>query len=831
MRHLFRWLLRLTSGLILLCVLAVALVYYLASQSLPDYDKDIALPGLSAPVEIVRDNANVPHIFGSFGASDDSVYYGLGYAHAQDRLWQMAVLRRTAQGRLSEVFGSRTVETDTYLRRLDLYRLAQQSVSVQSPEAMAALTAYAAGVNARLQEINEKALGRGAPEMFLFNMPMAPWQPADSIAIMKLMALQLSGHMKEEILRARTSLALQDGDRLRDILPDAPGSGLTALPEYAELVPGAGLHQASSRRAARTDTTEDSLLFPVAPRGLAGASNAWAAAPSRSAAGGTLLANDPHLGLSAPGVWYLARLELGTGAVIGGTIPGIPAVLTGRSDSLGWGVTSSYLDDQDLFIERLNPDNPQEYLSVDGYKKFVTRPSIIQIKDQPPVTLTLRWTDNGPVLPGSMFNLADITPPGHVVSLAWTALSPRDTSMTAALALMRSGTVAEAIDAGKDFIAPSQNLTLVDRETIALKTVGAFPQRDAAHQSRGRMPSQGWRPENRWKGRAPYEDNPQFVSPQGGILGNTNNKILERPFPNHMSYDWGDTQRIHRWHKLMQTREVHTRDSFIEAQLDTVSYTARSLLPLIGANLWFTGEAAPAGTPERQRQIALSLLSEWNGEMNEHLPEPLIYAAWLRALQARLITDDLGPLAKSFGHVEPLFIERVFRNVDGASAWCDVRQSAPRETCEDMARLALDDALVWISERYGSALESLRWGDAHQATQDHPVLGEVPVLRYFVNIRQSTSGSDNTLQRGKTSGRDPDPFHNVHAAGYRGVYDFADPDSSVFITSTGQSGHPLSRYYDDMAQLWRRGEYIPMSLDEELARAAAVGVTRITPRD
>jgi penicillin amidase len=391
--------------------------------------------------------------------------------------------------------------------------------------------------------------------------------------------------------------------------------------------------------------------------------------------------------------------------------------------------------------------------------------------------------------------------------------------------------VAEAIDAGKDFIAPSQNLTLVDRETIALKTVGAFPQRDAAHQSRGRMPSQGWRPENRWKGRAPYEENPQFVSPQGGILGNTNNKILERPFPNHMSYDWGDTQRIHRWHKLMQTREVHTRDSFIEAQLDTVSYTARSLLPLIGANLWFTGEAAPAGTPERQRQIALSLLSEWNGEMNEHLPEPLIYAAWLRALQARLITDDLGPLAKSFGHVEPLFIERVFRNVDGASAWCDVRQSAPRETCEDMARLALDDALVWISERYGSALESLRWGDAHQATQDHPVLGEVPILRYFVNIRQSTSGSDNTLQRGKTSGRDPDPFHNVHAAGYRGVYDFADPDSSVFITSTGQSGHPLSRYYDDMAQLWRRGEYIPMSLDEELARAAAVGVTRITPRD
>ncbi|WP_411352891.1 penicillin acylase family protein [Leisingera aquaemixtae] len=824
MGHLFRWLLRIAAGLILLSVLAALLIYYLAAQSLPEYDKELALPGLSSPVEIVRDNANVPHIFGSYGASDEDVYFGLGYAHAQDRLWQMAVMRRTAQGRLSEIFGTRTVETDTYLRRLDLYRLAQQSVEVQSPEAMAALKSYAAGVNARLLEINEDALGRGAPEMFLFGMPLPPWQPADSIAIMKLMALQLSGHMREEVLRARTSLALNDETRIKDILPDAPGTGITALPEYAELVPGA-------RRFASADSTEeDSLLFPVAPRGLAGASNAWAAAPSRSAAGGTLLANDPHLGLSAPGVWYLARLELGTGGVIGGTIPGIPAVITGRSDSLGWGVTSSYLDDQDLFIEKLNPENPQEYLSVDGYKDFITRPSIIKIKDAAPVTLTLRWTDNGPVLPGSMFNLAEITPPGHVVSLSWTVLSPKDTSMSAAINLMRSTSVQEAIAAGEDFIAPSQNLTLADADTIALKTVGAFPARDPKHQSKGRMPSQGWLPENRWQGRAPYADNPEFLRPAGGILGNTNNKILDRAFPDHVSFDWGDTQRVHRWQKLMQNREVHTRDSFIEAQLDTVSYTARTLLPLIGADLWFTGEAAPAGTRERQRQIALTLLSEWNGEMNEHLPEPLIYAAWVRALQARLITDELGPVAKSFRHVEPLFIERVFRDVEGASAWCNVRQSARTETCTDMARLALDDALIWIEERYGSALESLRWGDAHQATQDHAVLGNVPLLRYFVNIRQSTSGSDNTLQRGKSSGKDPDPFQNIHAAGYRGVYDFADPDSSVFIVSTGQSGHPLSRYYDDMAQLWRRGEYIPMSLDEDLARAAAVGITRITPR-
>jgi len=396
--------------------------------------------------------------------------------------------------------------------------------------------------------------------------------------------------------------------------------------------------------------------------------------------------------------------------------------------------------------------------------------------------------------------------------------------------LMEAKTIVDALVAAEDYVAPAQNLILVDRQQIAMKTIGAVPRRDPAHQSQGRMPTQGWIATNRWQGIMPYTSNPAFVAPVGGILGNTNNKTVDRPFPNHVSFLWGDTQRVQRWQRLMQNRQVHTRDSFIEAQLDTVSYTARSLLPLIGAELWFTGEAAPDGTIERLRQRALTLLAGWSGEMNEHLPEPLIYAAWLRSLQERLIQDELGPLAEEFDHVEPLFIERAFRDVNGAAVWCDVLQSAPVETCADMARLALDDALLWIGETHSGALESLRWGDAHQATHDHAVLGDAPVLRYFVNIRQSTSGGDNTLQRGRTKGTDPNPFHNVHGAAYRGVYDFADPDSSVFISSTGQSGHFLSRHYDDLAQLWRRGEYIPMSLDTDLARAAAVGITTLTPR-
>ncbi|OYU39150.1 MAG: penicillin acylase family protein [Pseudorhodobacter sp. PARRP1] len=815
----FRWLLRIFTGLIALGLLAGGLAYYVLTRSLPDYNEDFTLKGITAPVEIVRNNNDVPHIF---GATEEDVYFALGFAHAQDRLWQMTMLRRTAQGRLSEIFGARTVKIDELLRRLDIYGLAQASVKVQDKRTTLALNAYAAGVNAWISQVNLGARGRGAPEFFFFSNEIAAWSPADSLAILKLMALQLSSHLEDEVLRAQMSLVLPAA-RLSDILPDDPGKGVAALPDYASLMPGS-VPQATTKTAYL-----DTPLSPFHSRDFAGASNAWAAMPGKAAAGGSLLANDPHLGLTAPSIWYLARLQLPTGGVIGGTIPGMPLVLVGRSERLGWGLTSSYLDDQDVVMEKLNPANPQEYLTPEGPKKFTSRQTIVNIKGEDPVTLTLRWSQAGPILPGTHYDLASVTPAGSVAALEWTALSGADTSMTAAMKLMSAGSVAEAISAGKLFVAPSQNLMLADAKGIAMQTIGVMPARDPANATQGRMPAPGWQGKNRWTGMLPYEDNPSFINPTSGLLGNTNNKTVDRPFPLHVSFDWGDTQRIQRWLALMKTREVHTRDSFIEAQLDTVSPTARNLLPLIGADLWFTGEPAAEGTPERLRQKALDLMAKWNGEMNEHLPEPLIAEAWLRALQDRLTRDEIGPLADQFTHPEPVFIERVYRNIGGASVWCDVVQSAAVETCTDIARIALDQALLELSETYGPNIESWRWGDAHQATHDHPVLGEVPVLRYFVNIRQSTSGGDTTLLRGRTKGTGPNPYLNVHAGGYRGVYDFADPDSSVFIQATGQSGHPLSRFYDDLSELWRRGEYIPMSLDPDLARAGAVGDMVLTP--
>lgn len=802
-------------ALVVLSGLGLAMAYWFFVRSLPDYDEDFALTGITAPVEIVRDTASVPHIFAE---TDADAFFALGFVHAQDRLWQMLMQRRAVQGRLSELFGTRTRDSDEFFRRLDLYTAAVRSVPDQTPETQAALDAYSRGVNAWLGAINEGARGRGAPEFWLFAPEIAPWQPADSIALVKLMALDLSPHLSHEILRARLSWVLP-AERVADLIPDVPGAGVAALPRYSALVPGieSGTDHAAQPR-------------PVTPHRRAGASNAWAAAPSRSAAGGTLLASDPHLGFSAPAIWYLARIELESGGVIGGTIPGIPAVLAGRSADLGWGLTASYVDDQDIFIEALNPEDPAEVRTPDGWVRMRTRPSILTIADAPPETLELRWTPNGPVLPAGFEGIDRITPAGHVAALAWTALSRDDTTLSAIIGVMRADGIDAALEAGDLAVAPAVNLVLADRTRVAMKVIGALPERGPGHQSAGRLPVPGWRAQNHWKGTFPASANPTFLDPPGGIVANTNNKTVDRPFPRHLSFYWGDTQRIQRLTRLLQSREVHTRESFIEAQLDTVSPAARGLLPLLGRDLWFTGEAAPEGTVERRRQRALELLAGWNGEMNEHFPEPLIYAAWVRAVQERLIRDELGPLAAEFTQVEPVFIERVFRDIDGASVWCDVIQSAEVETCAEIASLALDDALLFVSETWGESFESLRWGDAHEATHDHAVLGRVPGLNWVVNIRQSTSGGDFTLMRGQTAGTGPNPFLSTHGAGYRGVYDFADPDSSVFIIATGQSGHPLSRHYDDLGELWRRGEYVPMSLDPELARAAAVGVTRLEVR-
>jgi penicillin G amidase len=772
--------------------------------------------------------------------------------HAQDRLWQMELNRRAAQGRLSALLGGRTAGVDRLVKTLDIFGYASRSLEAQTPETRAALEAYAQGVNAWLRHVNAQALGRGAPEFFLFGAELSPWTPADSLAVLKMMALRLTDAARAEVRRARALLVLPP-DRVRDLLPEYPLPALVApkrpdgaltgadraalAPLPAAPLPAAPLPEAPLPKATLPDVTghvpESPLLdaFGAGARpGLAGASNVWAVDGTRSSSGKPLLANDPHLWLSAPSLWYLADIEGATFAAIGGTLPGVPAVLIGRNHQLGWGLTTAPLDDQDLYIEEVDPADPGRYrLPGGGWAPFEERPIRIEIAGEAGDTGVARATRHGPVLTGDQFGANAVTPPGHVAALAWTALDADDRTMTALIDMMRASTIEEGIAATENARAPAQNVALADASGVAMVVAGAIPQRAPDSLSQGRVPSAGTLAANDWLGVRPAAESPRFVRPASGAIANANNRTTDADFPNHLSFDWAPPYRIQRLRKELTALPYHSREGFVALQGDAVSEMARSVLPLIAQDLWWR-EGTPVITDERRRR-ALEMLADWNGEMDRHQPEPLIFSEWLRALQRRLAADELGPLFAEFDGPRPLFVERVFRDVDGASVWCDVDKTPEQESCTEMASEALDDALAELARTYGDNVEGWRWGEAHVAVHRHMPLGYLGPLGMLFNIEAETSGGDETLLRGQTTGVGEYPFHNVHAAGLRVVYDFADLDRSLMIMATGQSGHPFSRFYDHLAGLWARGDMIPMSMSDEDAMAGALGITTLVPRD
>ncbi len=737
-------------GVLALVILAGAAVGGAVWWSLPATRIEAAVPALSAPVHIALDGDGIPRIK---AANDTDAVAALGFVHARDRMFQMELMRRNASGRLSELVGGSALRQDRYMRTIGLRRRAETELAALDPATRARLDAYAAGVNAWIAR-----RGRfSAPEFIPLGAP-EPWTPVDSLLWGKTMALYLSGNYRDELARLG-ALQSMSPERVRALWPR---QGRT-LPSDARLGP------AATRLAAIIPA------FPAPFTQPRTASDEWAVDGANSVTGSPLLAGDPHLGYSMPGIWYLARIDTPTSTLAGATAPGLPFLVLGRNRKIAWTFTTAGADTQDVFIETGLPDG--RYQTPDGPRAFESHEERIKVRGQADEVIQVRETRHGPVL-------SDLDGPGGpILAMSMAGLAAGDTAADGLLALNRAASVAEAGVAAGRISAPVQNMLVADSAGIGLFTTGRVPLRRAGD---GALPEPGASGAFDWAGFASGDALPHETNPASGRLVNGNERVAGPDFPVFMGADWFGDWRARRIRELLDTRSTHSVNSFSMIQGDVTSAFAQSVLP------WLL-QTKPADAKSR---VALTSLRRWDGTMRLEWPQPLLFNDWMRrfvtALKQR---DDIPP---GLGGMAPDQIGRAL-GPDGGQ-WC-------AGDCDALLAKTLSAAA-------GAYDRGRQWGAVHQAEFPHPLLSQLPLVgRFFVwSIEQPGDGT--TLFRGDMRGRS---WAAVHGPSYRGVYDLADLDRSAFAIAPGQSGNPFSGLAGNWLHRWRDDKTIRLAATVEPA--------------
>jgi penicillin amidase len=725
----------------------------------------LVLAGPKAEIRIARDADGVPTISAK---NDDDAAFGLGFVHAQDRLFQMELMRRYGAGRLAEIFGGEALPVDREMRVLGLYRTAAAEIAFLSPTVARAFAAYAAGVNAWL------AARHGAlpPEFLLLRFEPEPWHVADSLVWGKLMDLQLGGNFRGELLRARLARTIPAAD-LALLYPEYPKDAPTTLAALRPLYRRLDLDR----------------LYSALPRevGPIYASNNWVVDGRHSRSGKPLLANDPHQPLSAPGVWYLAQLETPAGAIAGVTAPGVPLVVIGHNDHIAWGFTTTTSDVEDLFIEKIDPADPARYLTPQGSAPFVVRHETIAVRGAAPVDIAIRATRHGPVL-------SDVLQPGavdagYVLTLAASFLVPRDLSGEALWHVDRAADWPGFKAALADFVGPPQNIVYADKSgTIGFIAPGLVPIRRTGE---GWMPAPGWTGEYDWTGFIPFAELPSATNPPSGHFISANNKIVADGYRYFLSRDWDLPNRAERIAALLAATPKQTPAASAAIEADTVSLMAQQLVPVM-TRISPTG----AGTAE-----ALERLRHWDFRMDRGAVAPLLFTAWLREFSRRVLFGRFGAAIADYWDLKPRVMLMVLTQ---RQDWCTDPKHPGNATCATRLAEALDAALAALRRSYGEDMAQWRWGRAHVANFANPVLGRLPILRDWVNLKIPTAGGYDTLDHGPSDIRnEQDPFAERFGAALRIITDLADPRGSRMIVAPGQSGNPLSGHFADLLRRWR----------------------------
>jgi penicillin G amidase len=793
----------LVGALGVLAVAALAAFFFFRYQlhkSFPQTSGTLIVPGLLAPVRIARDEYGVPRID---AASEHDAMVALGVVHAQDRLWQMDMQRRAAQGRLSEIFGTVTVPFDRMFRIVGLLRISEAIERQLPDDTRRRLQWYSDGVNAW------RAASSGAlpVEFDLLRYDPEKWTPLHSILVGRLLAWELNLSWWTDVTYGSLVSRLGN-DIVAEILPTFPAS-------VPPTVPAETWRKYADAGSVYMRTARDYRRFMGRPLAQGG-SNAWAVAPSKSTTGGALLANDTHLHLSLPAQWY----ELGFSApgvnVHGMTIPGVPGVVVGRNDSIAWGVTNLMADDADFFIERIDQTDSGKSWYNNGWQRLTVLEEDIMVRDDTTRTLKIRLTRNGPIVTDIQTPLQHSRPP-FVASMRWTGTEPDDQTGTF-LRLNRARNWAEFTAALKEFTVPGQNFVYADvRGNIGYYCAARLPIR---RDGKGLFPRPGWEPASGWNGFVPFDQLPHLFNPPSGYVASANNRVVDDHYPYYISDLWEPPSRIMRLHETLgaagarfSVREMQ------QLQNDTYSLFAQDMLP------YLLRACRDSVLGREHAEQVREYLSNWNCCFGREDIATTIFQHWILRVMRNIYEDEMGAeLFHDFTMLVNVPIRVTARLLQqGSSRWFDDVRTPAVETRDDIMDRSLREAVDELVSRLGEDTRNWRWGNVHTVTLQHPFGLQKPLDRVFSLGPFPYPGGSTTMMSGEYS--ITEPFAVTVGPSFRQIFDLANPREHYAVLPSGESGQVYHPHYDDQTPLWLNGAYRTVRTD-----SGAEGMDMLTLR-
>ncbi len=768
--------------------------YWFFRRPLPQTHGGLKLKGLQGPVEVLRDRWGVPHVYAQ-NAPD--LFFAQGFTHAQDRLWQMEFQRRVGSGRLSEVLGERTLKADRWLRILGFRRAAEETVKQLAPDNRELLAAYVAGINAHLASEPlpvEFSILRHTPEA---------WRMEDTLTWLKMMAWSLSVNWEAELLRAKL---------IERLGPEMAAALEPDNRDWPHIVPpGVDLHTIGLSALAAAEAARP-YIGPDVGDGVG--SNSWVLTGRRSASGKPLLANDMHLAMGIPAIWYENHLIGGEYNVTGVSLPGVPGVVAGHNGHLAWGVTAGFADVQDVYVEHLrdSADHGVEYEFQGAWRPATIHAEEIQIHGGQPVVERVIVTQHGPIINA----LAPQATGEEPLALRWTASQPCP-ALQGIFKIGRIHTCAEFQAALADITEPVLNFVFADTQgSIGYSYAGNIPRRAQPH---GGVPVPGWTGDYEWQGFIPFEELPHLLNPAQDFIITANNRVVDASYPHYLGDDFSIGDRARRIHELLTGAEKLSVGDMQVMQFDLISPTARK----VGQHL------AQLTPQEPSLSAAVALFEGWEGELSAESPAAALYEVFMRRFISRVLDPKLGFLTLWYAGQGPnpvltggsVFGQRAWEWVQHllaqpTSPWYDLGQG---ETRAQVLEQVLADSVAYLKKELGAEMSSWGWGRLHSLTLTH-VLGTVKPLDTIFSRGPYPIGGDNTTVWATGAGTYHLDSSRIIGPPFRFVVDLADLRHAWGVMIPGQSGHPASLHYDDQINDWFGGIYHPILYERADIEAA-----------